>query len=336
MDPILQNHVHFSGEEGTSEEQERVKRKFPFLGRVFYKEKMEQRAASGGEEEELPPPPPKTEKEKEKEMDQLKMEDDDDDDDDAEFFAIMNDEKKAEPESPKKSIKPELKTHNEHDDPQTCYVQHVIATTVFGKNLPKDPPKWGVDPEDLYLDKTFYHKAVLGSEKFRIENYEPLVERVAEKFQKLVSPSPLMMEIHRMVADCPEMICNLVQDNPSHKSAWTNRSLTKDHYEIILSKDKNKANTRTIYMEPEHAIRLCGIHVIYHLWRYINASYVQNYKTEQIANLNFMDLWTYLVSDEFHDLPISGWCEPFFDVFADKIFKIFETYNAIDEWSREE
>ena len=42
MDPILINETHFSGDEDTSEEQRRAKAKFAFVGRVFYKQKMEQ------------------------------------------------------------------------------------------------------------------------------------------------------------------------------------------------------------------------------------------------------------------------------------------------------
>lgn len=320
MDPILENGEHFSGEEDTSEEQRRAKQNFPFLGRVFYKENMEME-----EEKVVSPAPPASGAGGEE--DESSLQDDDD------FFAELEDGiEKAAPD-PREE---DLKTHNEHNDPQTCYVQHVIATTIFGNNLPQEPPKWGVDTEELFLDKTFYHKAAKGSERFKKENYEPLVQRVTDRVQALVSASPVMTEIHCMIADCPEMECNVVKDKDKgkHVSAWTNKPLTGEYYQIVLSKNKDKTETRTIYMEPEFTIRLSSIHVVYHLWGYVNGSFMQHYTLKEVSNFNFMDLWTYLVSEDFTDEPISEWCEPFFDVFAEKIFKIFQTYNAIDEWSK--
>ena len=305
MDPILQREDHFSGDENTSEEQRRAKVKFPFKGRVFFKQKMQ------AEEEEEPP------------------REEEEDDDDA-FFAELQSNMDKVTFTPDAK---ELETYNEHKDPVTCYVQNVVASTVFGANLPKTPPKWGVDSPALFLDKTFYHQSVVGADRFRREYHEPMVERVTRKMQTLLSPSPIMLEFHRMLADCPEMSCTLTSIR-GHTSIWTNTPLEEEHFEIVLNKEKNKTEPRTVYLEPEHTVRLCGIHVVYHLWRYVNASYVQNYKTEDIANLNFMELWVHLVGDDLATLPVSDWDDPLFEPFAERIFKIFQEYQAIDAWSK--
>ena len=177
----------------------------------------------------------------------------------------------------------------------------------------------------------------MGSDIFKQDHYEPLVARITEKVEALVASSPAMVKFHHMMAACPEMICTIQEEEEEYTGRiclWSNTPLKKTHYQIVLSKEKNQAETRTFYFAIEYAERLAAIHVIYHLWKYINLSYVHNYKTSEIATLNFMNLWVYLVGADLAELPISKWEEPFFEIFSDNIYQIFKTYAAIDAWSK--
>src|SRR5690606_21055566 len=116
-------------------------------GRVFYEQDMDATNVKRVEEEE-----------------EVVEEEEEEEEDDS-FFKAMeikeeeeNDEKNTRKKVEKKIEN--LKTLNEHQDAFTCYVQHVVASTILGKDIPKEPPQWGVDSPELFLDKSFYHAAI--------------------------------------------------------------------------------------------------------------------------------------------------------------------------------
>lgn len=60
-----------------------------------------------------------------------------------------------------------------NDDPFTCYVIEIVAITIYGNDLPQDPPDKALDSPALYQDKLFYHHAAQQARIFRDESLGP-------------------------------------------------------------------------------------------------------------------------------------------------------------------
>src|SRR5690606_25848563 len=116
-------------------------------------------------------------------------------------------------------------------------------------------------------------------------------------------------------------------------SIYTGMLISRDGCKLIFNKEKS--TPQAVYMEKKHALRIVSLHAFLHLWRYLNASITQYYTMEQFQDLTLVKIWSFLVSGEWDAVPIKDWVPPFFDKFAECVYKLYENYQAVEAWASE-
>jgi len=201
-------------------------------------------------------------------------------------------------------------------DPFTCYVQEILAKTVFRSDLPSQPPDKDNDAPDLYMDKLNYHKAVMGTKHFKETILTPLTERLAGTLEAILDPSLLDAIIHfpRLVAEKIPMI-------PSNSNSVVSNSdwSSKVGANIRLTFTQGTNNFSIIVLPPE-AEYIKGLHNIFHLEKYVIVMILECIKGAIIEN--YTQAWTTLATPDYAEKAIQDWDDLTFIPFVDNAFSL--------------
>lgn len=206
-------------------------------------------------------------------------------------------------------------------DPFTCFVQHVLAITVFGSNLPDSPPNAATDSKDMFADKTLLYKAAQGAAKFKQELLIPRMIAVSESVADAWSDSPAMMDLHSKLISNPELIVIPVHSG-SHFSVWSN---AKADMEISLY-----PASFSVYVTAHETELIKMLHNVFHLERYVIAI-INDALKPNVKGKTYCETWTLLASADYASIDIQYWLALGASDFIDCMASLLEAFEKSTE-----
>lgn len=203
-------------------------------------------------------------------------------------------------------------------DPFTCFVQHILAITVFGSNLPDSPPNAATDSKDMFADKTLLYKAAQGATKFKQELLMPRMIAISEIVANLWSESPAMMDLHSKLISNPELIVIPVHSE-LHFSVWSN---AKADMEISLYPASFSA-----YVTAQETELIKMLHNVFHLERYVVAIIRDAVKINDTKGKTYCETWALLASADYASIDIQYWLGLGASDFIDCLASLLEAFE---------
>ncbi len=198
----------------------------------------------------------------------------------------MNEEEEAVNEEPQQT------------DPFTCFVQYVVATTLFPDAVELGPPDAVLDDPALFADKLLFRSAAQGYSQFIDETLTPLLQRIKAK-----------------QAVQPELI-QLLE---------THANMTYKGYAMTFG---GGIAHHTVTTAPQLAA--CrSLHTLFHLNKYISkltiecAPQLNMLDSNSCVRTNLSGAWELLATPANATTPISEWvAHPQNNAFVDKVIKM--------------
>jgi hypothetical protein len=207
----------------------------------------------------------------------------------------------------------------EMGDPFTCYVQEILAKTLFRSDLPTQPPDKDNDAPELYMDKMNYHKAVMGAKHFRESILRPLLEKISSILEALLEPSLLDAILH-----FPRLTSEKTSISTSEWSSKVGANIR-----LVFTQTNQVFSILVLSAEAEY---IKALHNIFHLEKYVIVMILQSIKEAGATIENYTQAWKTLTTPEFAERPIEEWDDLTFIPFIDnalalqKIIKFFNSF----------
>lgn len=205
----------------------------------------------------------------------------------------------------------------------TCYVQEIIAKTIFRTTIPSQPPDKEVDSPELYTDKMNYHRAVTGAKQFK-DAYNGLKERISEKLSHTLESS-----VYEAIMFTPRLLCQkMKKEGDVEVSDWSqipfenNKGSEKIRLTFITT--RGDVEDLILYVTDSEAEYIKGLHNLFHLEKYVTTILLECVKDPEITRAieNYTHAWTVLATPTYAGKPIREWEDLTFINFVDYLYSL--------------
>lgn len=205
-------------------------------------------------------------------------------------------------------------------DPFTCYVQEILAKTIFRNNIPSEGPDKERDSPELYRDKQTFHRAVTGAKRFREETLGPLLERLAALLE-----ATLDAELVAAITRVPRLVVHTKQPD-TNASDWsgTARGAT-----VKLEFFNGPERVASLNVLPAEAEYIKALHNVFHLEKYVIAVLLDSLRSANIEN--YTQSWIAIATPDYAAKPIQQWEELTFIPFVDYMLALWLTVKYFED-----
>lgn len=207
--------------------------------------------------------------------------------------------------------------------PFTCYVQELLAKTVFRGNIPEDGPDKERDTPEMYRDKTLFHRAVTGARQFREQTLEPLLQRLTLELQPLLDEA-FWDALHAR----PKLVVHNKQDK-KNVSDWSSAAGAEVRLEWLpYSSDEQPFSMYATRAEAEY---IKALHNVFHLEKYVIAILLDGLRNAKNMPENYTDAWILLATPDYASKAIADWEELTFIPFVDYMLGLWMTLRYFEK-----
>lgn len=206
----------------------------------------------------------------------------------------------------------------------TCFVQEMIAKTLFRSNIPSQPPNRELDDPELYKDKVNYHRAVAGSKEFREKVWIPLKEKVSEKMAFVLEPL-----LYDALLNTPRLLYEkMKKEHDVHFSDWSNTPFSSsgggDKIRLTFITTRGDVEDLVLYVLESEAEYIKALHNLFHLEKYVATVIIECAKDPAISSSieNYTHAWTVLTTPHYAEKYVKDWDELTFIDFVDYIYSL--------------
>lgn len=195
-------------------------------------------------------------------------------------------------------------------DPFTCFVQEILAKTVFRDSIPSQPPNKETDSPDLLRDKIMYHAAVQGSRHFKKEILDPLLQKIDSMIH-----DKLDIDLYYAIREQCRMTVTKIPEPVI--SDWS--GIQGAEYTL------NFGQSFSINVSVSESEFIKALHNLYHLEKYITAIIIDNVKKSEGCFENYTQAWEFLATSFYAEKPIKDWEDLTFILFVDYMLQLWMT-----------
>lgn len=207
-------------------------------------------------------------------------------------------------------------------DPFTCYVQEILAKSIFRGSIPSEGPDRERDTPELYRDKQTFHRAVVGAKQFREETLGPLLEKMDAKLRDTLD-EPL----YEAIVSAPRLVA---RNQPDEKQASEWSGTLSGAVVRLEFAFPAPGKTCSLNVLPTEAEYIKALHNLFHLEKYIVAVLVDCLRSTATPIENYTQSWIVLATTDYAQKPIKQWEELTFIPFVDYMLGLWMTVRYFE------